>query len=77
MQVPAPYVHNELGPGRGGGGPKSRVFNMGGGGWGGGAVTTSGLGKLNGLAFFTCVQTHWVLGSAALPSFFTPVLVEA
>jgi len=30
VQVPAPYVHNELGPGRGGGGPKSRVFNMGG-----------------------------------------------
>ena len=46
-------------------------------GGGGGVVTTSGLGKLNDLAFLPVFQTHWVLGSAALPSFFTPVLVEA
>jgi hypothetical protein len=76
-QVPAHMSTMNSGREGGGGGPQSRVFNM----WGRvGAVVLwlhLVLEKLNDLAFLPVFQTHWVLGSAALPSFLTPVLVEA
>ena len=72
-----PYVHNERGPGKGGRGTPVTCFSHVGEGGGGCDWTTSGPGKFNDLAFLPVLRTHWVLGSAALPSFFTPVLVEA